>query len=537
MANRISNVSRKTLGTIDQRHKQVKRIREYALLLLLILFVLGSGYGLNSSSADNKVVNITFLHLNDVYEILPSDVDGSGGLARIATLKNQVTSGSKNVMFLLGGDTISPSLESAVLFKGEHIIDIWNRLGLDVSVLGNHEFDFKPDVLNERMKQSNFTWLAANVIDRKRGSVFGNAKPYIIKEFEGVKVGVFGLLTTDTKNISSPGPDIDFLDPIATACDIVPKMRKDGAQFIVALTHLSMEEDKKLAQAVKINLILGGHEHDMLQSISAGTPIYKMGSDARLLGRIDVQIDAQTGEVKSIDCKFIPARKDVAEEPNIKAIIKGYEDKLEAHLKVKLDEPIATSTVVLNAKQEIVRAQESNMGDYIADLLIEETKADVALINGGGIRSDREYPPGAITNRQIYSMLPFANEVVVIEVKGNELRQALEHSVENVVKGQGFQEDGGFLQVGGLQFVYNGLSAPKSRVVSVKVNGQPLDENKTYKVVTISYLAEGNQGYTMLKKDMTKSGKNLVDVVLARMKGKIITKETDGRIIRSDKQK
>lgn len=517
--------------------KRMNNLGPYAVLLVLILVMI-AGLWLVKPAKDSgdgdRTVSLKFLQLNDVYQILPSDLDGSGGLARVATLRKELDS-EPNIIFVLAGDTLSPSLES-IVFQGEQIIDLWNAVGLNVAVFGNHEFDFKPDVLRKRINQSHFTWLGANVVDKTTGSPVGGAQPYLIKEVDGVRVGIFGLLTQETLRISQPGPDTDILDPFETARRIVPQMRAQGAQVIIALTHLSLDEDTRLAKAVKLDLILGGHEHEMIQSQSEGTPIYKMGSDARNLGRIEMKVDARTGQVQGIVCRVTPVTKGVQEEPRAKAMIDEWEKKLEDALKVKLDDSVGETTVDLDALETSVRARESNAADFIADAFREATGADVALTNGGGIRSDRIYPAGAITNRRVYSMLPFKNDVVLISVTGADLRKALERGVSQVVENQ---EDGGFAQVSGLRFVYNGLQPPGSRVVSVKVGTQDLDDNRTYKLATISYLADGNQGYDMFRGKPRLSspanGKTDAQVVLETIKkaGKI-SPALDGRITRKD---
>lgn len=525
--------------------KRTPTLKQYLTLLFLALLMFAGplAFKLPTLQRDkNRVVSLTLLQLNDVYQMEPSDTH-LGGLARVATLRNQIASQSSNVIFVLAGDTISPSLESSQ-FKGKQIIDLWNNLGLNVAVLGNHEFDFGPDELRQRIKESNFTWLAANVIDKKTGSPFGGAQPYLIKEIEGVKVGIFGLLTQDTAQTSQPGPDIKFLDPIETARTTVARMRAQGAKVIIALTHLPMDEDKQLAQAVKLDLILGGHDHDLLQSQSAGTPIYKMGSDARNFGRIELKIAAKTGEVQSIDAQIIPVTEDRGEDARIKAIVDDYERRLEEELKVKLNDNVGTppetgeSEVPLDATQESARGRESNVGDFIADTLREATKADVALINGGGIRSDRLYPAGPIKYRHVYSILPFNNnKVVLIQVKGAELRKALERGVSRVVENK---EDGGFPQVSGLRFVYNGLRPSGSRIVSVTVNGQPLDDNRDYLLATISYLAAGGEGYDMFrgKQDLIppENSKLDRDIILEKIKNSKISPKVDGRIERRDEK-
>ncbi|HYV07523.1 MAG TPA: 5'-nucleotidase C-terminal domain-containing protein [Blastocatellia bacterium] len=532
-----SRPARRTVGYSETRGSGNQFTLARLVILLLLLGVLFSGtFSVRpaaQTSAD-RIVRLTFLQLNDVYQMLPSDLDGSGGLARITTLKKQILSESDNLIFVLAGDTVSPSLES-IVFKGQQMIDLWNILGLNIAVYGNHEFDFRADVLRQRVKESNFTWLAANVIDKRTGSPFAGAQRYIIKEIEGVKFGIFGVLTLETLHTSQPGPDIEIQDPISVGQTIVQQMRAQGAQVIIGLTHLSVDDDKKLAKAAPINLILGGHEHELIQTQSGDTPIYKMGSDARNLGRIELRVSASTGAVQSIDCKVIRVTKDVPEDTRTRAIIDEYEKQLEARLGVSLDEKIGESQVDLDAQQTSVRAKESNLGNLIADTFREWTNSDVALVNGGGIRSDRLYPAGPVTNRHVYSILPFKNKIVLIQVTGAELRQALERGVSRVVE-EG--EDGGFAQVSGVRFVYDGKRAPGSRIVSATVGKNKLDNKKSYKLATVSYLADGNEGYTMLKgkPDLTASGMSKfdVDLMLEKIKKTRVSPQTDGRITRRD---
>ena len=204
------------------------------------------------------IVRITLLQVNDVYQFTPVDRGAVGGLGRVATLRKQIIKESPNTLFLLSGDTISPSVESNT-YKGAQMIDAWNAVGLDFSVFGNHEFDFGPEVLLSRIKESHFTWLGANVVDRKSGKTFANTPPFVLREFQGVKLGIFGIVLPGTISTSKPGPDIDFLNSCETAKKTVAEMRSAGAQVIVALTHLSMSEDKALARCVQgIDVIIGG---------------------------------------------------------------------------------------------------------------------------------------------------------------------------------------------------------------------------------------------------------------------------------------
>ncbi len=473
-----------------------------------------------------KTVRITLLQVNDVYQIAPVDRGKAGGLARLATLKKKIQAESPNTLFLLSGDTLSPSLASSV-FKGEQMIAGWNAAGLDYAALGNHEFDFGDDILLARMRESKFTWLAANVVERKSGKSFGKMPPYVIREFEGIKVGIFGLLTTETETSSSPTKAVRFLPETATAARIVKELRRKGATVIIALTHLSMPADKAVAKAVKVDVIIGGHEHEIMQSLAGCAPIFKMGSDARTLGRIDLNISKTTRKLESMDYAALPVTDTVAEEPTVAAVAGEYEKKLSA----ELDKPVGNTTVMLDALQKTNRNQESNLGSYILDAFRQFTNADVALINGGSIRSNATYGPGAISKRDVISILPFETPIVKLEVTGAMLRAALEHGVSRV----GIEtEFGGFPQVSGLRFSYDARKAPGSRVTEVTVNGQPLNDKKTYSLAVGEYLAKGGDGYAMLK-----SAKHLITAEDAKVDAVIlgnaiaavgtISPSTDGR--------
>lgn len=478
-----------------------------------------------------KTVRITLLQVNDVYQIAPVDRGKAGGLARLATLKKKIQAESPNTLFLLSGDTLSPSLASSV-FKGEQMIAGWNAAGLDYAALGNHEFDFGDDILLARMRESKFTWLAANVVERKSGKSFGKMPPYVIREFEGIKVGIFGLLTTETETSSSPTKAVRFLPETATAARIVKELRRKGATVIIALTHLSMPADKAVAKAVKVDVIIGGHEHEIMQSLAGCAPIFKMGSDARTLGRIDLNISKTTRKLESMDYAALPVTDTVAEEPTVAAVAGEYEKKLSA----ELDKPVGNTTVMLDALQKTNRNQESNLGSYILDAFRQFTNADVALINGGSIRSNATYGPGAISKRDVISILPFETPIVKLEVTGAMLRAALEHGVSRV----GIEtEFGGFPQVSGLRFSYDARKAPGSRVTEVTVNGQPLNDKKTYSLAVGEYLAKGGDGYAMLKsaKHLITAEDAKVDAVIlgnAIANAGTISPQTDGRIKRID---
>ncbi|MFN7926485.1 MAG: 5'-nucleotidase C-terminal domain-containing protein [Blastocatellia bacterium] len=269
-----------------------------------------------------------------------------------------------------------------------------------------------------------------------------------------------------------------------------------------------------------------------MQSQSNCTPIFKMGSDARTLGRIDLNISKATRRIDSIDYAALPVDESVPSEPLAAAIIGEFEKKLSA----ELDKPVGNTSVELDAKQITSRSVETNLGDFITDAFRAAVGADVTILNGGSIRSNTTYGPGALTKRDVLSILPFENLIVKVEVKGATLRQALEHGVSKIAIET---EVGAFPQVSGMSYSYDTRKPPGARLVEVKVNGQPLDDNKTYTLASGAYLLKGGDGYTMLKglKYLIAEENAKVDAVIvseAITVAGTIAPKTEGRIRRVD---
>ena len=480
------------------------RPRQFSLALVLILLLVSAPYAQNAG--DECLVRIVLLQVNDVYQFAPVDRGAAGGLGRLSTIRKQVLKDSPNTLFLLAGDTISPSVESNT-YKGAQMIDAWNAIGLDFAVFGNHEFDFGPDELIKRMKESHFTWLGTNVINTTTGKTFADTPPFVLREFQGVKLGIFGIVLPETKSTSRPGPNIAFLGACDTAKKTVANLKESGAQVIVALTHLSMSEDKALAQCVQgIDVIVGGHEHTLLESLSERTPIFKMTSDAREMGRIQLNINAKSGKLQSIDWAIIPINGKIEMDAEFAGVMSKYDPLLK-----ELSVLIGHTDVALNAKSEAGRTEETNVGDFIADAFRKATSADVAIMNGGSIRADDVIPAGDLTRRDVLSMLPFNNPIVKIEVTGKTLRAALEHGVAQ--SGGESTQPGRFPQVSGLRYAFDPKRAAGSRLVELTVNGCPFDEMKTYTLAISSFLVGGGDGYDMFKdaKVLIKPEDKLID--------------------------
>lgn len=442
---------------------------------------------------------LTILTVNDVYEITP--VQGQGGLAELQTLLNAERATASQHITTVNGDFLSPSVMSG-LFKGAQMIALFNALQVDMVVFGNHEFDFGPEVTRQRIAASRFPWLGTNVLGAD-GQPFGGAVATLVRQVGALTVGFFGVLTPDTVHLSSPGPTLTFAPVMPTARAAVETLRQSGAEAIIALTHLSLAEDRALAQQVPgISVILGGHDHDPITWYEGSTLIHKSGSNAHYLGRIDLMLEKQ-GTGPETRLSVTPAWRMIANrgvQPD--SVVLAEVSRYTQALDQELGQPAGKTDTALSSERRLVRTQESTMGNLLADALRETLAADVALLNGGGIRGDRLYAAGtALTRRDIVQELPFGNIAVLVELSGADLLAALEHGVSQVD-----DKAGRFPQVAGLQMIYNPLQPAGRRIVAVQIAAQPLDLTARYRVATSDYLLKGGDGYSSLTR-----GSALVD--------------------------
>ncbi len=454
-------------------------------LFVVLVSLLSSGV----SAQESEIVRVTILHLNDTYQFTPVDGGARGGLARVMTIRKNALAENPNTILTLGGDTLSPSVETRT-YRGKQMIDAWNMVGLDYSVLGNHEFDIKTPELLDRIKESKFTWLGANVIDTKTGKAFADLPPFVIREIGGVKIGIIGLLLPETRETSSIEAHLQISDFCKVAGELIPKMRAAGAQTIVGLTHMFMAQDKKLAACAEIDLILGGHEHTLLQSSANGTPIFKMWADAREVGKFDLFIDKRSGKLTSMDWEVIPVTDQIADAPEFAPVVAKYKDLLD-----QLEVRVGATAVPLDALSHSVRTKETDIGNFIADAYRNAVDADIGFVNGGSIRADLSYNPGPLTKRDVLSMLPFNNPIIKVQITGKTLLEILEHGV---ARSREDNEPGRFPQVSGLKFTFDANKLPGQRIIEATVGGKKVTNDAIYTVATSDFLvSRAGDGYTM----------------------------------------
>lgn len=444
------------------------------------------------SAIDAKTVHYTIFTFNDFYTVAPDNL-GKGGFAGMATLLEQEREKAKHHITTVNGDFLFPSILSTYDLAA-HRIELMNDLKVDLVVLGNHEFDMGVDVLKKRMSESKFLYLTANAFNLDNRPFTGAEQIYIV-DVDGVKIGFFGLITVETPLLSSTENRVNFTPIAYTARQMVKQLKSAGADVIVALTHLFMGDDKKLAQEVPgIDLILGGHDHDPITWYNGDTFIHKSGQNAYFLTRINLKIDKDesTSAVHVYPSWEVIYNHNIPGDPVIEKKITALESRFDKYAQ----EPLGIIGTRLDSTAPGIRLREMSMGNLVADAVRYATGADIALICGGVIRGSRVYEPGEVlTLKDILGELPFKNINVVIEMTGRDLLEALENGVSQI---EGTA--GRFLQVSGLQYVYDLNQKSGKRICEVNIAGKALEPSWLYKVATIDYVYNGGDGYTSFKK-------------------------------------
>ncbi len=413
----------------DHRH----RYRLWAGLTTLLALLAMSASPLAAESLGSREgAQLTVLHLADVYEMLPVSGGKFGGLARVAALERQLAAGKSHVLMTIGGDFLSPSVASSV-FEGEQMVAALGAMGLDLATFGNHEFDFGPEILRQRMREAPWEWVVSNVLDAATGEPFGGAAPYLVREYGDLKVGFLGLCLIGEEITAKNRQGVEFLDPFATAERYLPVLESAGAEVIIALTHLDFADDVRLARRFpRIDLILGGHEHFAITTHVERTLITKPGSDARNVARIDVS-RPRAGAAIEKHFELVPIVAGLVDEPRTAGVVSEWESRLDSALAVS----VGTTGEPLNAVAEVVRSGESNLGNLFADAMRGETGAEIAILNGGSIRSNRVYPAGDLTRRDLIAMHPFGGIACEVEVSGAAVAAALENGLSRLGESAG----------------------------------------------------------------------------------------------------
>ncbi|TPX18970.1 uncharacterized protein E0L32_011363 [Thyridium curvatum] len=463
------------------------------------VFVTSSSGREASSPADLRLV-----HYNDVYHLDPSSAEPAGGAARFLTAINHYRrdsryAGQPELLTLFSGDVFNPSLESSIT-KGSHMVPILNAIGTDCAAVGNHDLDFGVRQFEYLAAKCKFPWLLANVFDPALGEgvPIGHAKrTHMLTCSNGIKVGLLGLGEREwLETVNAIPPNIIYKSATEVAKELVAELREQGADIIIALTHQREPNDNKLAENMggEIDIILGGHDHFYAHSFINGTHVLRSGSDFKQLSYIEVRRRPDDGGGRAGPrWDFDIWRKDIIssipqDQPTVELI-----DKLTAKLKQSLEKPVGWTAAPLDARFTTVRLRESNIGNFVCDIMRHHYQADCVIMASGTIRGDQIYAPGPIRVKDITDCFPFEDPVVVIRVNGQAIWDALENGVSLYPA-----QEGRFPQVSNIRFEFDPSKESGSRINRVEVANKPLDPKKRYVLCTRGYMARAKDGYKSL---------------------------------------
>jgi 2',3'-cyclic-nucleotide 2'-phosphodiesterase (5'-nucleotidase family) len=465
------------------------------LFFLILVLLLPAVLLLSSAAiARQAEISLTILHVNDTHGHITPYQDKSvdperpvGGAEYLAKMIETERAANPDGTILLSAGDMFQGTPVSNLFHGKPVIEIMNYLHYDAMALGNHEFDWGQDVLQSIISSAGFPVVSANVFE-PGGQHIPRVRPYVILKRQGVRIAVIGITTPDTYYTSRPGnlTGLTFVHPEKVLPDIIRRVRAQGASIVVALTHDGLDSDRELARKVSgIDIIVGGHSHTAIRDpvIESGTVIVQAGSNGIYLGVLNITFDLAEKKILSYtrkdELRLVSAASGAQIDPNVAHIV----DKYETQIKTEFSKVIGTAAADLTRD----RAGESCLGDIITDAMREASGAGIAFQNAGGIRAD--IPRGPITMEAVFTTLPFEDDMVTMNLTGEQIRELLEKSVLSEK----------MLQVSGMRIVYD-LSKPVgAKVASVELAGKPMEPRETYRIVTNDFLASGGDQFNIFK--------------------------------------
>lgn len=483
----------------------------------------------------DRVYKFTVLHTNDHHGRFWHNEHDEYGLAAQKTMMDQiryeVQAKGGGVLILSGGD-INTGVPESDLQDAEPDFRGMNLIGYDAMALGNHEFDNPLSVLKQQQKWAKFPLLSANIYQKSTGKRL--FQPYAMFKRMGLNIAVIGLTTDDTAKIGNPEyfTDMEFRKPADEAKKVVESLRKnEKPDVIIAATHMGHYDnghhgsnapgDVEMARALPagyLDMIVGGHSQDPVcmakdnvkqADYVPGTPckpdrqngtwIVQAHEWGKYIGRADFTF--KNGELTLEHYELVPINlrhkvknadgstswvnytQEIAKNPGMMKLLTPFQKKGEAQLGVK----IGSVDGHLEGDRSKVRFVQTNLAHLILAAQMERTKADFAIMSGGGVRDSIE--PGTITYKDVLKVQPFGNTVTYVDLKGSEIEDYLKVVANKQV------DSGAYAQ-----FANISLNADGEGVSQIKIKGEALDAEKTYRMALLSFNATGGDGYPDLSK-------------------------------------
>lgn len=490
-----------------------KQLKKIAALLILAVFAVSAAF---AATYTGKTV---ILHSNDVHGAI-------AGYANIAQLMNEFEAEGAEVILVDAGD-FSQGTTYVSTSKGLDAVTMMNAAGYDVATLGNHEFDYGYAQLKSNLENAEFQVICADVFDENGATIYPAYT--IITTESGMKIAFIGFETPEAQTKANPAliKGLKFASAeelYAIANENIEKVKAEGADLVIALSHLGVDAESEPNRSVDLyanttgfDFIIDGHSHTVMTEGENGEPIQSTGTAFANIGVIVID-----NESKTIESNYLQRVShdengstvyDVTNDPSVS----GYAQEIMDRVNGEYNVVFAESLVDLNGERDPGnRTEETNLGDLVSDAIMWTILKDegslsvdpsyaVSIVNGGGIRAS--IASGSITKKDVNTVLPFGNTITVVYVTGSELLEALEASTYCTPTAVG-----GFPQVAGIEFTVdtskaydsNAETYPAStyygpasinRVTINSVNGNAFDESATYAVITNDFMAAGGDTY------------------------------------------
>ncbi|MEL7345641.1 MAG: bifunctional metallophosphatase/5'-nucleotidase [Pseudomonadota bacterium] len=472
-----------------------------------------------SAGAGMAEYSITIVHTNDFHDRFEpisrfnnacregDNEEGKcfGGMARVATAIAQARERHDNLLVVDAGDQFQGSLFFQV-YAGDVQAEMMNLAGYDAMAVGNHEFNNGPEGLVRFIEQVDFPVLMSNADLAGEPALAAVIEGSVVIEKAGERIGLIGVTPINNGEISTPGPNITFTDPSAAIQGEIDALEADGVDKIILLSHSGYATDLVIAMNTDgLDLIVGGHSNTLLSntddgavdsypSMMNGVPIVQAFAYGKYLGELEVTFD-DDGNVTSAVGEPILLDGSIPEDEAVVARLASLAEPLDAFR----NEVVAEAAVNLDGQRESCRFMECEMGNLIADAILERTKdqgIQIAIQNGGGIRASID--PGDITKGEVISVLPFQNVLATFFIPGSAVKAALENAVTQY---DDPDATGRFAQVAGLKYTITKSAPTGERISDIMVmEGDafvPLDMDKMYGVASNDFLRRGGDGYSM----------------------------------------
>lgn len=489
-------------------------------------------------------IDLTLVHTSNVVDAHQVGADGIGGTARVAHLVESVRDSNENVLVVDGGDRfLAPP-------NFDRNAEIMNELGYDAMNLGNHEFNGGNVGVLNFIAELDFPVVAANIDFSNSPLLADTIDPYTIIDVNGVPVGIIGLANEETPTLSSPGPDLIFLeDEAAVTQAAVDELTAQGVNIIVLIAHREANENAVLASTVSgVDVIVGGSDNALLSNTADDADfnypiettsrseqpvlIVQTPEGNRYLGQLNMSFDAE-GVLVSWSGDNTLLNADVAIDEDFAALI----DELLASDAEEVTDVGTTDVVLLGG--DPCREVECTMGNLITDAIRDYAETQIAVFNSGGIRAS--IGAGTITDQQILQVLPFSNAISTMELRGEDVIAMIEHGV-SLGGDASVRGSGRFLQVSGLRYTWSPTRPVGNRVESIEILSAdgtyiPIAPDAVYSVATNDFIRGGGDEFGMLAEnaiDPFDFGPTVDDVLIDYIEANSpITTETEGRITRT----